>query len=120
MERQEEISIIEAIRADYVHEETDLEKLRKLDKKVKFPACVASCIVGAVSSLVLGTGMCLAMGVMGGGSIGAMAAGVVIGAVGLVVVGCNYFLYKRLERSRKSKYAKEIVSLSDKLLNGQN
>ena len=42
--------------------------LRKLDAKAKLPATVFTYTLGIVSSLVLGTGMCLTMGQIGGGT----------------------------------------------------
>lgn len=68
-----------------------------------------------VGALVLGVGMCLAMEVIGS----MMPLGIVIGAVGIAMVTANYFLYRAILRSRKKKYAKEIVSLSDELLKNE-
>ena len=70
---------------------------------------------GIVGALVLGVGMCLAMEVIGS----MMPLGIVIGVVGIAMVTANYFLYRAILRSRKKKYAKEIVSLSDELLKNE-
>ena len=59
--------------------------------------------------------MCLAMEVIGS----MMPLGIVIAVVGIAMVTANYFLYRAILRSRKKKYAKEIVSLSDELLKNE-
>ena len=66
------------IRAQYMEKEnTQLESLRALDAKVKKPANVFAYLFGAVGSLVLGTGMSLAMNVMEPGTY----FGITIGAL---------------------------------------
>ncbi len=93
--------------------ETDLEKLKRLDAKVRRPAEVFAGIFGGVGALVLGTGMCLSMGV-----IGNMAPlGIVVGIVGIGMVAANYFLYKAILKSRRKKYADRVIALSNGLLN---
>ena len=53
------------VRESYVPQEhTKLDELKELDKKVKMPALIFACIFGAVSALIFGTGMCLAMQVI--------------------------------------------------------
>ena len=42
--------------------------LRKLDRRAKLPANAAAYAVGVISCLALGCGMCLSMGVIGGGA----------------------------------------------------
>ena len=59
---------VEKIRAQYdAHTETDMEKLKRIDKKAKLPATIIAYIIGIVGALVLGTGMCFAMEVLGNG-----------------------------------------------------
>ncbi len=109
-----ELKTIETIRNAYVpYEPTKLDELKELNRKVKRPAKIFAYTFGAAGSLVLGTGMCLAMKVIGN----LMPLGIVVGALGIVAVSANYFLYKKLLRARKRKYGKEIIKLSDELLN---
>ena len=60
----------EHIANEYSKKETSkVNQLRKLDAKAKRPACIFAYTFGIVSSLVLGIGMTLAMGVIGSGNI---------------------------------------------------
>ena len=93
-------------------ESSDLDALRALDAKVKRPADVFAYTFGAVGSLVLGTGMCLAMKVIGD----AMLPGIAIGCVGIAMVSFTYALHKRLLAKRRAKYRSEIEALSEKIL----
>ncbi len=105
---------IKAIKAQYTPAgKTELDDLKALDKKVKRPAQIFGYVFGSIGSLVLGTGMCLAMKIIGS----SMPLGIVIGVAGIAMVSATYPLYQRILNSRKSKYAKEIISLSDRLLN---
>ena len=82
--------------------------LRKLDAKAKMPATIFTYTCGIVSSLVFGTGMCLAMQVIGNN----MILGIIIGVIGMIGCGFNYPIYKRLLENGKKKYAYEIVELA--------
>ena len=85
--------------------------LKKLDRKAKRKANIFAYTFGTLMALVLGTGMCLSMGVLGSGSI-MMTAGIVVGVIGLIGVGVNYPIYRRLLESGKRQYAFEIVQLA--------
>ena len=113
-----EIKTIERIRASYTEKEiTKLDELKKLDKKVKRPAQIFAYVFGSISSLVLGTGMCLAMKVIGASLSFAMPLGIGVGLLGILLVSINYPMYKKILKSRKEKYAQQIFELSDSLLN---
>ena len=88
--------------------------LKKLDRKAKRKANIFAYTFGTLMALVLGTGMCLSMGVLGGGSI-MMTAGIVVGVIGLIGVGVNYPIYRRLLESGKRQYAFEIVQLAKEI-----
>lgn len=114
-----EIKLVEKIRGQYTeHEVTKTEQLKALDKKVKRGSTVFSYIYGSVSSLVLGTGMCLAMEVIGSGTP-LMVAGIAIGIVGIGLVASTYPIYKKLLEKSKKKHANEIIALSDEILNNK-
>lgn len=89
--------------------------LRKLDAKAKLPATVFTYTLGIVSSLVLGAGMCLTMGQIGGGTTISFVAGIVIGIVGMIGMGVNYLIYKKLLAQGKQKYAFEIMELAKEI-----
>lgn len=106
--------IAERIRDGYVEQrKTKVHELMELHKKVKSPAEIFAYVFGTLGALVLGTGMCLAMKVIGD----MMIAGVIIGAVGIAMVSANYFLYQKILKRRKAKYAPQILALSDEILN---
>lgn len=85
--------------------------LRKLDAKAKLPATIFTYTFGIISTLVAGTGMCLSMQVIGGGTL-LTALGIVLGILGFVGCGVNYPIYKKLLEKGKAKYAYEIVELA--------
>ncbi len=109
---------IENIRASYDTKEiTRLDELKALDKKVKRPAKIFAYVFGSVSALVLGTGMSFAMKVIGESLSFAMPLGIGVGLFGILLVSVNYPLYKKILQNRKEKYSKQIIELSDSLLN---
>lgn len=89
--------------------------LKKLDRKAKRVANVFAYTFGTIMVLVLGVGMCLAMGVLGNGSADTLVAGVIVGVIGLLGVGVNYPIYRKLLENGKSKYAFEIVQLAKEI-----
>ena len=110
-------TIAKKIRDQYVQrEETKLDQLRALDSKVKKPALILAYVLGTAASLILGTGMCLAMEVLG---TGLMIPGIVIGVVGIALAVANYFIYNKVLESRRTKYADEIIALSDTILSAE-
>ena len=109
-----EVKSIEKIRSRYEKKEMGkLDELKALDKRVKRPAETFAYIFGGVGALTLGTGMCLAMKVIGN----MMIPGIVIGLMGIAMVSATYSLYKKILESRRSKYSKQIFALTDELLN---
>ena len=114
-------STIEKIRRDYEERGEDkVEVLRKLDKKVKQPAEITAFTLGVIAALILGVGMCLAMGVLGAGIKALFAVGIVVGVAGIALAVANYFIYKAILKSGKAKYGAQILQLSEQLLNENN
>ena len=104
--------IAESIAKDYAPKESSkIVALKKLDNKAKLPATIFTYSFGIVSALVFGTGMCLAMQVIGSGLAG-MVLGIVVGIVGLIGCSINYPIYKKMLEKGKAKYAYEIVELA--------
>ena len=109
-----EKQIVEKIRAGYEKREvTKLDQLKALDKQTKRPAQVFAYIFGTVGSLVLGSGMCLAMPEV---IEGYMPLGIGVGVVGIAMVSVNYFLYKSILGKRRRKASGEIFRLSGEIL----
>ena len=103
----------EAIANEYAPKDTSkVVALRKLDWKVKRSATIFAYGFGIGMALVLGLGMCLSMQVIGGGGMLLTGGGILLGILGIVGVGLNYPIYKKLLRSGKEKYAFEIMQLA--------
>ena len=106
----------EQIANEYSEKETSkVKQLKKLDAKAKNPVRIFALTFGIVCSLILGTGMSFAMGVIGGGSIVSIAIGVVVGCVGIAGVSVNYFIYKKILTAQKKKYQYEILTLAKQI-----
>jgi len=120
MNEQEQTNEVTAIRNSYAPKTTTLskyEQIIKLDKKAKRPAAIFSYTFGTVSALILGVGMCLAMGVIGGGLSFAFPLGIAVGCVGIALCAVNYPIYKAMIKAGKEKYGEKILKLSDEFLN---
>lgn len=103
----------EAIANEYAPKDTSkVVAPRKLDWKAKRTASIFAYSFGIGMTLVLGVGMCLSMQVIGGGGILMTGAGILLGVLGIVGVGMDYPIYKKLLRSGKEKYAFEIMQLA--------
>ena len=112
-----ENNYVQKIKNQYTtKQQTKIDQLKQLDKKVKKPARVFAYVFGTIGALVLGTGMCLAMKVIGD----MMLAGVGIGLVGIGMVSCNYSMYKAVLDSRKSKYSNQILARTNQIEYGTN
>lgn len=113
---QSERREIENIKSRYEireKEQSKLERLKALDKKVKNVPLIISLTVGIAGILIFGFGMALAM------QWGYYVAGVTVGIAGAAVMGANAFLHKFVSKKMKDKYGAEILKLSDELLKGE-
>ncbi len=86
--------------------------LRKLDARAKLPATVFTYSFGILTALIFGVGMCLAMGQIGTGTTGSFVLGIVIGVLGMIGMGVNYPVYRKMLQKGKQKYAFEIMELA--------
>lgn len=103
----------EAIANEYAPKDTSkVLALKKLDRKAKNKANIFAYTFGIVMTLVLGTGMCLSMGILGDGSAVIVGCGIALGILGIAGVGMNYPIYKKLLNAGKEKYAFEILQLA--------
>ena len=109
----------ESIAKEYAPKDNSkITALRKLDARAKLPATVFTYTFGILSALVFGTGMCLAMQVIGSGMTH-MVLGIIIGVIGMIGCGVNYPAYKKLLGNGKKKYAYEIVELAREISEGK-
>lgn len=109
----------ESIAKEYAPKDNSkIVALRKLDAKAKTPANIFAYTFGIISALVLGTGMSLAMQVIGSGVTG-MILGIIIGVIGIIGCCINYPIYKKLLEKGKEKYAYEIVELAREISEGK-
>ena len=108
--------LAEAIAKDYAPKDNSkIVALKKLDRQAKKGAEIFAYIFGSVCSLVLGIGMCFAMGQIGDGSITTMILGIIIGLLGILGVSINYPIYKKLLQKGKEKYGSDIIRLAKEI-----
>ena len=106
----------EAIANEYAPKDTSkVVALKKLDYKAKLPANIFAFSFGTIMALVLGTGMCLSMQVIGDGGTALTAIGIIVGIMGIIGVGINYPIYRKLLESGKKKYASDIMTLAKEI-----
>ena len=113
--RQQEV---EAIRNAYLPKEEDkMEQLRKLHAMPTQKAQAISLAIGIIGTLILGTGLSLCMTELGA-ALGrfAMALGIVVGLIGMVMVAAAYPMYNRTLKTERQKIAPEIFKLTDELM----
>lgn len=119
MNRNDKEFIVQKIRTQYTEKEnTQLDALKKLDAKVKKPANIFAYVFGSIAAIIMGSGMSLVMTDIGEtiGIADAMIPGIVIGIIGMLMAIINYPVYKKLLASRRKKYAKEVIALSDNIM----
>jgi len=115
---QEEIRRIRKKYAAPDEEEDKMAQLRRLDASVYSKATTVALVVGVIGALVMGLGMSLVMTDIGAalGTVLAMAIGIGIGAVGIILVCLAYPLYNRTLKKEREKIAPEILRLTDALM----
>lgn len=91
--------------------ESKVVALKKLDRKAKMPAEIFAYTHGIIMSLIFGIGMCLCMGVIGNSFI----LGIIIGIIGMIGIGVNYPLYKKILEASKEKYSYDIIKLASEI-----
>lgn len=114
-----ELNKIEKIKDKYLSKKpSNADKVRELDRKVRRPANIFAYVFGVISSLILGTGMCLSMKVIGENlNIG---LGIAIGVLGIVLCVVNYYIYKAILKKRKNKYQQQILDLCNEALGNES
>ncbi len=119
MNKNDKEFLVQKIRTEYTEKKnTQLDELKKLDLKVKKPANVFAYVFGSISAIIMGSGMSLVMTDIGKtiGVTEPMIPGIIIGIVGMLMAIINYPVFKKFLASRRKKYAKEIIALSDNIM----
>lgn len=119
MNKNDQEFLVQKIRTQYTEkEQTGLDELKELDKKVKRPANVFAYIFGCLAAIIMGSGMSLVMTDIAEtvGIQNPMVYGIIIGIVGMFMAIVNYPIYKGILGSRRKKYADKIIALSDKIM----
>lgn len=109
---------VEAIRKKYLPQEKDkLEQLRELDASATKKANALSLAAGVIGSLIMGTGMSLAMTDLGNalGNAG-FYVGIGVGVVGIALLACAYPIYQRTLKKERDRIRPEILRLTDELM----
>ena len=110
--QQEEIKSIREKYMQPTAEEDKMERLRRLDASVTRPGTIVSLMVGIISALILGIGMCCTM-------VWAetfFIPGIFIGVIGIAGVIAAYPVYDYITKKQREKLAPEILRLSDELI----
>lgn len=108
--------IAEKIASEYAPKKANkVVALKKLDRKAKQTAEIFSFTFGIISTLIMGTGMCYSMGVIGENNTTSMIIGIIIGLIGIFGVSINYFIYKKLITKGKEKYGSDIIRLAQEI-----
>ena len=112
---------LKKIREKYTdHEESKLERLRRLDSSVTKKGTVVSLILGILGTLILGIGMSLIMtdfsAILGQYENLAFPIGISIGLFGAALVAIAYPVYVSITKRQRKKLAPEILRLTDELL----
>lgn len=110
---EQERKEIVAIRRQYVPEEksqTALERLRKLDARVKNTAMIFSLCAGVIGCLIFGLGLTMIL------EWAIWLWGIILMAVGAVPMAIAYPTYNYFMKKGKEKYGQEIIGLSEQLL----
>lgn len=104
---------IEEIRTKYLPKtENKLDKIRKLDESATRKATIQSIVVGLISSLIFGFGLCCVLVWKDSQFI----QGIIIGIVGLCGMLLALPLYSHILKVQRNKISEKIISLSDELI----
>jgi len=114
---------IKAIRKKYVapeQAEDKMAQLRRLDAAVTQKGTVVSLALGVIGTLLLGSGMSLAMtdigNMLGLADKTEMLIGIPIGLVGIALILVAYPIYNAIIKKERERIAPEIIRLTDELM----
>ena len=104
---------VESIRRKYMpHEESKLERLKKLDLRVQMAGTIESLCFGIVGVLIFGIGMCFFLDVFAGAAW--LTALLIV--LGTIIMIPAYPIYRRIARKTKTELTPEILRLSEEIM----
>ncbi len=104
---------IERIRNAYLTESgknEKLERIKKLDDKVRRTPMIIAVTLGIIGALLFGLGMAMSL------EWNLLAGGIAVAAGGIIPMSAAYPVYKSVQDGLKKKYGDEILRLSSELL----
>lgn len=107
---------IESIKKQYVPvttKEDKLAELRKLNNRVTRPPLIICLIIGIGGILIMGLGMTMVL------EWDIIIWGIIVGLIGAAIAAVSYPVYKLLLNRNKKKYGRQIIDLSNELLNNE-
>lgn len=114
---------IKAIRKKYVapeQAEDKMAQLRRLDAAVTQKGTIVSLALGVIGTLLLGSGMSLAMtdigNMLGLADKTEMLIGIPVGLVGIALILVAYPIYNAIIKKERERIAPEIIRLTDELM----
>ena len=108
---------VESIRRKYLpHEESKLERLKKLDRRAQMAGTIESLCFGIVGALVFGIGMCFFLDVFAG----AAWASALFMIIGSLIMIPAYPIYRKIAQKTKTKLTPEILRLTEEIMGSAN
>lgn len=112
---EDERKEIESIRSRYeTKTESKLDKLRRIDAKIKGVTTAVALILGVLGCLIFGTGITCFL------EWERYLLGSLLGTIGIVLMAISFPVYNLVMSYYKKKYTAEILRLSDELLDKSN
>lgn len=103
---------VQEIRKKYLpKEESKLEELKRLDKKVQLAGTLEGLTVGIVGCLVFGVGLCLAMQVIGN----IVPLGIIVGIIGTVLMIAAYPIHRKIYNKTRTELVPRILQLTEEI-----
>ena len=104
---------VESIRRKYMpHEESKLEKLKRLDYRVQMAGMIEGLCFGIIGALVFGVGMCFFLDVFAG----AAWLTAILMICGTLLMIPAYPIYRRIAHKTKAELTPEILRLSEEIM----
>lgn len=103
---------IEKIRNKYIStQETNFEKLKRIDMKVINISTISSIFFGLIGAFIFSVGLILSL------NFAKYSSGLIFSLTGFILMALTPLVYNVILSKMKKKYAPEILELSEKLLN---
>ena len=96
----------------YKSPDSDIERLKKLDRRAELPGTAAGIAIGLLGILILTGGVILML------SFSHYTAGAIIGLIGFALAASATPVSKAVTKHSRDKYRDEILALSKKIKNG--